>query len=70
MIIDTGKSSWPELVGTRGEEAAARIEQENPRVDAIVVVDGRDIVITDARCDRVWVWVNFDGVVVRRPSVG
>ncbi|KAJ0621114.1 putative proteinase inhibitor I13, potato inhibitor I [Helianthus annuus] len=65
-----GKSSWPELVGARGEAAATRIEEENPRVDAIVVVEGRDSVITDFRCDRVWVWVNSNGVVVRRPFIG
>ncbi|KAK1428385.1 hypothetical protein QVD17_17218 [Tagetes erecta] len=65
-----GKGSWPELVGARGATAAARIERENPRVDAIVVVDGRDSVTTDFRCDRVWVWVNFNGVVVRAPFIG
>ncbi|KAJ0791337.1 putative proteinase inhibitor I13, potato inhibitor I [Helianthus annuus] len=65
-----GKLSWPELVGATGEAATARIEQENPRVDAIVVVEGRDIVVPQFRCDRVWVWVNSNGVVVRRPMVG
>ncbi|KAL8215002.1 hypothetical protein R6Q57_004451 [Mikania cordata] len=67
---DIGKSSWPELVGARGEVAEATIERENPRVDAIVVVEGRDMVITDFQCDRVWVWVNSKGVVVRTPGIG
>ncbi|KAK0606710.1 hypothetical protein LWI29_003197 [Acer saccharum] len=34
------KDSWPELVGVRGEEAAATIEQENPTVSAVILLDG------------------------------
>ncbi|KAK9057366.1 hypothetical protein SSX86_022201 [Deinandra increscens subsp. villosa] len=34
------KNSWPELVGSTGDAAAATIEKENPRVDAIVLLDG------------------------------
>ncbi|KAD3338321.1 hypothetical protein E3N88_33842 [Mikania micrantha] len=67
---DIGKRSWPELVGARGEVAEATIERENPQVNAIVVVEGRDMVTTDVQCDRVWVWVNFKGVVVRTPGIG
>ncbi|KAD3338344.1 hypothetical protein E3N88_33865 [Mikania micrantha] len=63
------KSSWPELVGVRGEVAEATIERENPRVDAIVVVDGT-VVPLDFRCDRVWVWVNSNGEVIRTPVIG
>ncbi|KAK9057365.1 hypothetical protein SSX86_022200 [Deinandra increscens subsp. villosa] len=66
----SGKSSWPELVGARGSRATARIESENSRVDAIVVVEGRDSVTFDFRCDRVWVWVNSNGVVLRTPVIG
>ncbi|XP_076883709.1 glu S.griseus protease inhibitor-like [Bidens hawaiensis] len=69
-IIVEGKNSWPELVGTKGAAATATIERENPRVDAIVVVEGRDMVTTEFRCDRVWVWVNSKGVVLRTPSIG
>ncbi|KAK1428384.1 hypothetical protein QVD17_17217 [Tagetes erecta] len=72
LIMSTtcqGKGSWPELVGARGTTAAATIERENPRVDAIVVVDGT-VVTTEFRCDRVWVWVNSNGVVVRAPVIG
>ncbi|KAJ0946530.1 putative proteinase inhibitor I13, potato inhibitor I [Helianthus annuus] len=39
-MINTGKDSWPELVGAKGEAAAATIEKENPLVNAIVILDG------------------------------
>ncbi|CAN6545401.1 unnamed protein product [Malus baccata var. baccata] len=58
------KKSWPELVGKNEENAAAKIEQENHGVWAIVILEG------DRRCDRVWVWINERGVVTRVPRVG
>ncbi|KAL8530342.1 hypothetical protein ACS0TY_007397 [Phlomoides rotata] len=64
-----GKLTWPELVNENGEKAAQVIEKENMNVDAIVLKDGTPV-IQDFRCDRVWVWVNDYGVVVRVPSVG
>ncbi|KAL0710972.1 hypothetical protein Bca4012_017950 [Brassica carinata] len=38
-----GKNAWPELVGTNGDYAAAVIERENRRVDAIVILDGTPV---------------------------
>ena len=64
-----GKGSWPELVGAKGEEAAAKIEEEDPRLHAIVVEEG-SLVTMDFRCSRVWVWVNKHGVVTRVPKRG
>ncbi|KAK4256382.1 hypothetical protein QN277_009256 [Acacia crassicarpa] len=64
-----GKSSWPELVGVEGERAEAAIERENNLVDAIIVEEGSSVT-TDFRCDRVWVWVNSDGIVTRVPKIG
>ncbi|CAK9179536.1 unnamed protein product, partial [Ilex paraguariensis] len=32
-----GKTSWPELVGVKGETAAATIEKKNPFVTATIV---------------------------------
>ncbi|KAF5822002.1 putative proteinase inhibitor I13, potato inhibitor I [Helianthus annuus] len=64
-----GKNSWPELVGTRGDAAIATIERENRRVDATEVLEG-SVVTADFRCDRVRVWVNSSGVVVRPPTIG
>ncbi|XP_024992453.1 glu S.griseus protease inhibitor-like [Cynara cardunculus var. scolymus] len=64
-----GKSSWPELVRQRGEDAVVTIERENPRVDAFVILDGSPVT-ADFRCDRVRVRVNSRGIVVRTPSIG
>lgn len=64
-----GKFSWPELVGVQGTVAEATIERENPSVNAIIVPLG-SVVTTDLRSDRVWVWVNEDGIVNRVPKIG
>ncbi|PON31725.1 Proteinase inhibitor [Parasponia andersonii] len=64
-----GKNSWPELVGTNGEDAAEQIEKENTNVDAIVVLEGTGVP-EDFRCNRVWVWVNSYGVVTQAPQIG
>ncbi|KAK1428383.1 hypothetical protein QVD17_17216 [Tagetes erecta] len=64
-----GKSSWPELVGTSGEAAAAKIEEENPLVFALMQRDG--IPQTgDFRCDRVRVLVDDSWFVVSTPVIG
>ncbi|KAG4991150.1 hypothetical protein JHK87_024607 [Glycine soja] len=63
------KFSWPELVGVQGTVAEATIERENPSVNAIIVPLG-SVVTTDLRSDRVWVWVNKDGIVNRVPKIG
>ncbi|OMP01109.1 Proteinase inhibitor I13, potato inhibitor I [Corchorus olitorius] len=68
--ILAGKSSWPELVGVKGEIAEATIEKENPLVDARIVVVGRAVVTAEFRCDRVWVWVDDNGNVARTPIIG
>ncbi|XP_022035872.1 wound-induced proteinase inhibitor 1 isoform X2 [Helianthus annuus] len=64
-----GKNSWPELVGKTGEVAAAIVEKENPLVNAIVILDGTPTP-RNFSCERVWVWVNTDGVVIRTPVSG
>ncbi|XP_071721301.1 glu S.griseus protease inhibitor-like [Rutidosis leptorrhynchoides] len=69
MSVCQGKSSWPELVGATGESAAATIERQNRRVDAIVLLDGTSTT-EDFSCDRVWVWVNSRGRVIRTPNIG
>ncbi|KAF3968711.1 hypothetical protein ACB098_02G077700 [Castanea mollissima] len=64
-----GKSSWPELVGVQGTVAEATIERENSYVDAVIVPEGSSV-IKDFRCDRVWVWVDKNGIVYRVPTIG
>ena len=71
-VIDVGigKTSWPELVGQKGEVAAATIERENKNVHhAIVVLDGSKVTM-DFRCDRVWVWVSKNGIVNHVLQIG
>ncbi|ESW16059.1 hypothetical protein PHAVU_007G125500 [Phaseolus vulgaris] len=64
-----GKSSWPELVGVEGKVAEATIERENPLVNAQIVAEGSSVPF-DFRCDRVWVWINKDGIVKQVPHIG
>ncbi|KAA8548764.1 hypothetical protein F0562_000448 [Nyssa sinensis] len=64
-----GKSSWPELVGEKGEIAAATIEKENPLVNTEIVLKG-SFVTADFRCDRVRVWVDKNGIVYTTPVIG
>ncbi|XP_021831396.1 uncharacterized protein LOC110771406 [Prunus avium] len=64
-----GKRSWPELIGEIGEAAAVKIERENPNVRAIIVVESTPSPTKDRNCDKVWVWIDTNGVVTRVPSV-
>ncbi|KAJ8650391.1 hypothetical protein MRB53_003414 [Persea americana] len=64
-----GKRSWRELVGVKGQIAATTIERENPLVHAHVVLEGT-VVTHDFRCDRVWVWVDSNGIVTRELRIG
>ncbi|XWS39630.1 hypothetical protein CRYUN_Cryun18bG0071600 [Craigia yunnanensis] len=66
---DTGKSSWPELVGINAEVAAAIIAKENPKVGVAIVKEGM-MVTMDFRCDRVRVWVDKYGIVKLTPQIG
>ncbi|WZZ36448.1 hypothetical protein YC2023_019849 [Brassica napus] len=72
-FICSGKTSWPELVGTKGDYAASVIERENPGVTAAVIVVRSPVPFEyNIRCNRVWVWVDkkVDGTVVVVPIVG
>ncbi|KAJ6998549.1 hypothetical protein D5086_011440 [Populus alba] len=68
VCSDTGKSSWPELVGINGEAAAKIIESENPKVRVSIVEEGM-MVTQEIRCDRVRVWVDKNGIVKDIPSI-
>ncbi|KAM6546815.1 hypothetical protein CsatB_027551 [Cannabis sativa] len=69
MSCDEGKTSWPELVGVRGEVAKETIERENSTVNAIVVSEDF-IGDHQFRCDRVRVVVDDNGIVTSTPQVG
>ncbi|KAG8653956.1 proteinase inhibitor-like [Manihot esculenta] len=63
-----GKTAWPELVGKDGNRAAVIIEKENKHVTAIVLKYATPVP-RDLRCDRVWVWVDENNVVIDIPRV-
>ncbi|KAL1191315.1 Proteinase inhibitor [Cardamine amara subsp. amara] len=63
------KSSWPELVGKRGEEAKEIIERENTKVTANIIPENA-IVLGVLRCDNVYVRVDDYGIVTETPSIG
>ncbi|KAF3440613.1 hypothetical protein FNV43_RR18897 [Rhamnella rubrinervis] len=67
--ICKGKDSWPELLGMQGKFAEETIEKENPNVNAEIVLEGTGV-IEDFRCNRVWVWVDSNGIVTRVPVIG
>lgn len=68
-MLDTGKNSWPELVGINGEVASAIIAKEKPKVSVQIVKEGM-MVTMDFRCDRVRVWVDSYGIVKTTPKIG
>jgi hypothetical protein len=70
-IIMTGenKSSWPELVGLSGEAAKTRLEQEMPAMKVQVVPYG-SMVTEDYREDRVRIYLDDQGKVVKAPEIG
>lgn len=56
-------------MGEKGEVAAARVEKENPKVNAVLMLEG-SAATQDYRCDRVRVVVNNHGIVVHAPQIG
>jgi len=66
-------TDWPDVVGQTGTQAKAEIESScvdgGEILDVQIVKDG-GMVTMDYRTDRVRVWVDGNGVVVRAPIVG
>ena len=65
-----GKSSWPELVGVKGEVAEKKVKEENPSIKSTVIVAEGSFVTLEFRCDRVRVWVDEKGFVTKVPKIG
>jgi hypothetical protein len=64
------KTNWPELLGQNGEAAKATIEMETGgKVNVQIVPDG-SMVTEDYRLDRVRIFVDEEGNVVRSPNIG
>eukprot|EP00245_Coleochaete_scutata_P007484 TRINITY_DN22907_c0_g1_i1.p2 TRINITY_DN22907_c0_g1~~TRINITY_DN22907_c0_g1_i1.p2 ORF type:complete len:206 (-),score=45.83 TRINITY_DN22907_c0_g1_i1:366-956(-) len=64
------KREWPELVGMRGEDAKAAVEQESPRGLKVYLVPHDAFVTMDYRTDRLRIYVDQKGVVSSVPRIG
>ncbi|KAK8936293.1 hypothetical protein KSP39_PZI013409 [Platanthera zijinensis] len=65
----SARDNWPEAVGLTGEEAKNSINEENSLFHLEIV--GPDHMVTaDFRMDRVRIYVDSDGKVIRTPTVG
>ncbi|KAL4363857.1 hypothetical protein GQ457_04G027470 [Hibiscus cannabinus] len=69
MSETPAKKSWPELVGTKGESAKETIHKENSDLNVLVLKDG-SATTRDFRPNRVRVFVDENGLVVRAPTIG
>ncbi|OIV90679.1 hypothetical protein TanjilG_23792 [Lupinus angustifolius] len=65
-----GKRTWPELVGVKGEVAVSIIKKENPRVREIRILHDNEVILPVLICDRVFVWVDDNEIVVQVPILG
>ena len=64
-----GRTSWPDVVGMRTDDAVARVERDRPDVH-VQTVEADAIVTAEHDETRVRVRVDEAGVVVRAPRVG
>ncbi|XP_020598985.1 subtilisin inhibitor CLSI-I-like [Phalaenopsis equestris] len=65
----SGLRSWPEVVGLTAEEAEKRIKEDDPKLRLQVVGPDR-CVTADFVTDRVWIFVDSEGKVIRTPTIG
>jgi len=67
----TSTSAWPEksLVGMTGEDAKKEIKDVDPSLEVHVLPED-SMVTMDYRTDRVRIFVDADGKVVRQPNAG
>ncbi|KAL8153185.1 hypothetical protein V2J09_010945 [Rumex salicifolius] len=66
----TGKTSWPELVGVVGCEAAATIKAENSAYKPVVIPKGT-ATPENLDCTRVFIYISgYKGLVSETPSSG
>ena len=65
----TGTTGWSHLVGKKGTEAQEYILKEHPQ-KKVVIVKHNNPVTMDFSTERVRVFVDDSGNVVRTPTVG
>lgn len=69
-ILDmSNKGEWPEAVGLSGEEAKNIVLQDDSTIN-VQVLDENAPTTRDFRTNRVRIFVNADGVVVKPPRRG
>lgn len=61
---------WAECIGMKGEDCVDYIKQQAPDLALVKVLPPDSMVTMDYRTDRVWVWVNEQGIVEQAPSRG
>uniref|UniRef100_A0A7N0RHC4 Subtilisin inhibitor 1 n=1 Tax=Kalanchoe fedtschenkoi TaxID=63787 RepID=A0A7N0RHC4_KALFE len=66
---EPAKKTWPELVGTPAGEAERKVKEEMEGAN-IFVVPADAFVTADYRTDRVRLYVDGAGNVVRPPRIG
>ncbi len=69
IMATTTKTSWPELVGMDGEAAKAQLESVEPDKQVFLVPQNA-MMTMDYRKDRVRIFVDSEGKVVRAPKIG
>lgn len=62
-------TSWPDLVNVRAEEAAARIQQDRPDVEVVVLPPGTSV-DSEHRLDRVKMHIDETYAVTSVPQIG
>jgi DNA-directed RNA polymerase alpha subunit len=68
-VDEEGRPAWDRLVGKPGSSVKAAIEAYNPELEVIETPE--DAMVTmDFRVDRVRVYVDGNGVVIRPPAKG
>jgi hypothetical protein len=63
------KKEWPEVVGLSGQEAEERVKNDDPTVQT-QVLDQNAPCTRDFRMNRVRIFINGEGVVVKAPRRG
>jgi len=61
---------WPDVVGEDGEAACAEIRSQRPDLKIVAAIPENAPVTRDMRFDRVRVFVDEEGKVVKPPRVG
>jgi hypothetical protein len=64
------KIHWPELVGLPAQESINRILSDRPDLVSVLSIPQGSMVTCDYREDRVRVYIDSNGIVVRAPTIG